>query len=149
MVLRLCAQMWIQMYFLRSFGRACAPSVAVSWQKAAPAAQDEEIKNELKNSKRKTESTMRELRLQMVLLQARVCGYGILGRERVETVFILWSLSALVLDIITPRVCVWSLNISVLLSSAGTVPYWRKKKGKKRSSIFTSWCFLESCWKDA
>lgn len=92
---------------------------------------------------------MRELRLQMVLLQARVCGYGMLGRERVETVFILWSPSALVLDIITPRVCVWSLNISVLLSSAGMVPYWRKKKGKKRSSIFKSWCFVESCWKDA
>lgn len=128
------------------YGGACAPSVAVSWQRAAshcPGWRDEKwIKEQHKKDRINNET---ELRLQMVLLQACVCGYSILGCERVEIVFILWSLSALVLDIITPRVYVWSLNISVLLSSAGMVPYWRRKK---RKLLFKSWCFVESSWKD-
>lgn len=55
------------------------------------------------------------------------CTVTVYERVCVETVFILWSLCALVLDIITPRVCDWPLNISVLLSRVEMAPLYKKK----------------------
>lgn len=55
MVLCLHAQMRTRMYFLHASGGPCAPSVAVSCPLPEIQGLDEEMKNVLKNSTRKTE----------------------------------------------------------------------------------------------